>query len=58
MDAGRLVRSLLWEVVVVGLARQQCDGGGWVGIRIFGNQDPGRHTRYQKHFLNEWVAWM
>lgn len=58
VDAGTSVRSLLWELVVVGLGRWQCDGGGWVGIRIFGKWDLGPHTRSQKHFLNEWVAWM
>lgn len=35
MDARRPVRAMLWEVVVVGLRRGRCAGGG-VGIRIFG----------------------
>lgn len=58
VDAWRPVRSLLWEVVVVGPGRRHCGGRGWVGIRIFGKQDPGQYTRFQKHFLNEWVDWM
>lgn len=58
MDAGRPVRSLLWEVAVVGPGRWQYDGGGWVGIRIFRRQDLGLDTRSRTHFLNEWVVWV
>lgn len=48
VDAGRPVRSLLWEVVLAGLRRWQGDGGGgaWASESL-GGRIPGLDTSSQ-----------